>query len=99
MSGVRHVSVLTFVDGTSDEQVAAIEAALAGLPGETGVILDYHYGRDLGIDDGNHHFVVIADFASAEDYATYRDHPAHRAVLAELIRPVLATRAAVQYSI
>jgi hypothetical protein len=99
VSGVRHVSVLTFVEGTSDEQVAAIEAALARLPGEIGVVRDYRYGRDLGIDDGNQHFVVVADFASADDYATYRDHPAHRAVLAELIRPVLATRAAVQYNI
>jgi stress responsive alpha/beta barrel protein len=96
-SGCRHVSVLTFREGTTTAEIDAIAAALRALPEEIGVIRDYRVGSDLGIDDGNGHFVVVADFASPADYAVYRDHPAHRAVLAEVIRPLLASRAAAQY--
>jgi hypothetical protein len=39
---------------------------------------------------------VVADFASVDDYVTYRDHPVHRAVIADHIRPVMAERAAAQ---
>jgi Stress responsive A/B Barrel Domain len=97
--GCRHVSVLTFKEGTSAGEIAAVSEALAALPGEIGVIRDYRVGPDLEIDDGNSHFVVVADFASPADYAVYRDHPAHRAVLAEVIRPILASRAAAQYTL
>jgi hypothetical protein len=40
---------------------------------------------------------VVADFASIDAYLAYRDHPAHQAVLADRIRPILAARAAVQF--
>lgn len=97
--GCRHVSVLTFRDGTTRAQIDAVAAALATLPAQIGVIRDYRVGTDLGIDEGNGNFVVVADFASPADYAVYRDHPAHRAVLAEVIGPILASRAAAQYTL
>ena len=57
------------------------------------------FGPDLGINDTNWDFVVVADFANADDYTTYRDHPSHRAFIAEEIAPRLAERASVQYDI
>ena len=42
---------------------------------------------------------MVADFDDADGYRVYRDHPAHVAVIAERIRPILAGRAAVQYVI
>jgi len=97
--GCRHVSVLTFREGTTAAEIDAVADALRALPGEIGFIRDYRVGSDLGIDDGNGQFVVVADFASPADYEVYRDHPAHRAVLAEVIRPILAARAAAQYAL
>ena len=39
----------------------------------------------------------MVDFASVDDYLVYRDHPDHRALIAELVTGHVATRAAVQY--
>lgn len=96
---IRHVSVLTFADGTTDEQVRAIEEALTALAQQLPRLRAYQFGRDLALADTNASFAVVADFDTVADYAAYRDDPEHRRILAELIGPVLAARAAVQYEI
>ena len=55
--------------------------------------------RRRGLVPGNHDFAVVADVDDVDGWVTYRDHPAHRRVIDELITPVLETRAAVQYVI
>ena len=82
---------------TTSEQVAAIEAGLATLPGAISAIRDYRFGRDIGENDGNLDFAVTADFDSREDYLVYRDDPTHRALLAETIAPFIGERVAVQF--
>jgi hypothetical protein len=94
---LRHVALLTWVDGATEEQVAAVTAGLRALEDRVPGLRGYRVGPDLGLAPGNHQYAIVADFDSIEDFLTYRDHPAHRAVLAERIRPILATRAAVQY--
>lgn len=97
--GVRHVVVFTWREGVTPEQVESVAAALRRLPEVIEQIRDYRLGPDLGVNEGNADFVVVADFASLDDYLTYRDHPAHRAVVTETILPLLAARSAVQYEI
>ena len=94
--GLRHVVMFRFVEGTTAEQRQAISTALAGLPGAIPEIAAYSFGDDEGINAGNWDFAVVADFASAEDYLVYRDHPVHRAAIDAHIAPVVAARAAVQ---
>jgi hypothetical protein len=96
---IRHVSLLTFAEGTSSEQVEVIAAALRRLPDQIPELRDYRIGPDAGIDGGNATFVVIGDFDDAAGYAAYRDHPAHVAVAREHIVPVLVGRTAAQYEI
>jgi hypothetical protein len=90
--------MLTFRDGTTPAEVAAVTAGLAGLPAQIPEIRGYQFGPDLGINADNADYVVIADFDSVDAYVVYRDHPAHRAVIADTIRPILASRATVQYA-
>lgn len=97
MAGFRHVVMLHFVDGTTDAQVEAVAERLRGLPGEIPELRSYVVGVDAGLAPDNASLVVVADFASPSDYETYRDHPAHRAVIDEHIRPILAGRSAVQH--
>jgi hypothetical protein len=97
--GIRHVSVLTWREGTPVASIAAVSDALATLPAQIPELRDYRFGPDLGLAADNCDFVVVADFASVEGYLAYRDHPAHQAVLADVIRPILAARSAVQYTI
>ena len=99
MSEFRHVVLFTWNDSVDDEHLAAVEAGLATLPGLIPEIAEYRFGVDAGVNEGNFDFAVVADFASVDDYLVYRDHPDHRALIANLVTGHVATRAAVQYSL
>lgn len=96
---VRHVVVFSWKGGVTPEQIEGVSAALRRLPVVIPEIRDYRFGPDLGVNEGNADFVVVADFDSLDDYLVYRDHPDHRAVVNETIRPLLADRTAVQYQL
>jgi hypothetical protein len=94
---IRHCVMLRFVEGTTEEQKEEIRAALHRLPDVIPEIRAYRFGHDLGLRDDNYDFVVTADFDDVESYVVYRDHPDHQKAIAELIAPILAERAAVQF--
>jgi hypothetical protein len=100
---IRHVALLTFVDGATEEQVRAIEEALSTLPARLPQLRAYAIGRDLGINAGinagNASFAVVAEFANIDDYVAYRDDAEHRRIIAELISPILAARVGAQYDV
>jgi hypothetical protein len=93
---VRHVVMFRFAPGTTAEQRERIAEELRRLPAAIPEIAAYTVGTDAGLAEGNWDFAVVGDFASAEDWQAYRDHPAHQAVIADHIRPVVAERAAAQ---
>lgn len=97
----RHVVMFRFADDASDEQRRALAHGLDGMPAATGVVRpeDYRHGFDAGINAASWDYVVVADFASADDYVTYRDHPEHQALIRELVQPIVVDRASVQYEI
>jgi hypothetical protein len=95
---IRHVSLLQFRPDATDAQVDAIADALATLPGHL-KLAAYAFGRDLAINEGNYDFAVVADCETIDDYLAYRDDAEHQRILAELIRPILASRVAVQYEV
>lgn len=98
---LRHVVMFRFAEGTTDDQRAALASGLAGMPAATGAIdaERYRHGPDAGLNPVSWDYVVVADFASADDYLTYRDHPDHRALIRDLVEPIVAERASVQYEI
>ncbi len=83
--------------GATEAEKDAVSSALGDLPGAIPTIRAYHFGADAGINDGNFDYAVVADFDDATGYVAYRDHPAHHAVIADRIAPILAERTAVQY--
>jgi heme-degrading monooxygenase HmoA len=96
---IRHVAVFRWVDGTADEQVAAVADALRSLPGQVESIRGYTVGTDLRLGEGRWDFAVVAEFDDADGYQAYVDHPAHQAVATDLIAPIRAERAHVQLSL
>ena len=96
---IRHVAVFRWVEGATDEQVAAVADALRALPGEIESIRGYTVGSDLRLGEGRWDFAVVAEFDDADGYQTYVDHPAHQAVATDLIAPIRADRAHVQLSL
>jgi hypothetical protein len=95
----RHVVVFRWTEQTTDAQKKALSDGLAKLPAEIDAIRAYRFGPDAGMGSGNYDFAVVADFDDSAGYVTYRDHPAHQAVVKDLVAPILAERAAVQYEL
>ena len=94
--GLRHIALFRFAEGTTPEQVAEIDAALARLPDEIPELRAYVFGADLALAPTTWDYGVVADVADADAYAVYRDHPAHRRVVDEVVAPVITERASVQ---
>lgn len=94
---IRHVVLLTWNEGVTDDHVATVCAGLARLPGLIPEIVGYEFGRDLGFGPANADFAIAATFASSADYEVYATHPEHVAVIERDIAPIRAHRRAVQF--
>ncbi|MBA2953549.1 hypothetical protein GON03_04435 [Nocardioides sp. MAH-18] len=93
----NHVGHLTLTTGTSDGQVEAILTALLGLPGQIDGLTEAQVVRDAGLTDGNATLRFHMRFESEDAWRAYGQHPAHVAVVKELIVPALGSKAFVQY--
>lgn len=95
---IRHVVAFTWTPETTPERVEQITAELTSLSKSIPAIRSYACGPDAGITSGNADYAVVADFDDEAGYITYRDHPDHKEIIARLIAPAIAQRAAVQYT-
>lgn len=86
-----------WIDGVDNAAIEAMAAALDALVAAVPEVVSYVHGPDLGVSEGNFDYVIVGDYASVEDYVVYRDHPEHQRIIAEMIKPHVAKRAAVQY--
>ena len=86
-----------WIEGTTPAQVQFVTDSLNTLPSIIHEIRRYQHGPDAGINQGNFDYVVVADFASVENYLSYRDHPVHKQLIADVLAPLIASRSAVQY--
>jgi len=93
---IRHIAMMRFADGTTDEQIQAISDGVATLPGLIPEIVAYEAGSDLGLSDSNYDFAVVGDFASESDYEIYSIHADHVAVIDMFFRPIVDTVQRVQ---
>jgi hypothetical protein len=93
----RHVVLFRWKPGTPAAEIAALERALADLPGQIAEIRGYRFGRDAGLASGNFDFAIVAEFADADAWRRYVDHPAHQKLVAERVRPIVQERAAAQF--
>jgi heme-degrading monooxygenase HmoA len=99
MSGFRHVALFRFHEDATAEQKKTLEDRLNELPGLIPELRGYEIGADAGINPGTFDYAVVADFADRDAYLVYRDHPAHRKAIDETVTPIVAERAAVQYTL
>ena len=94
---IRHVVVFRWNDSVTDADLTAVAAGLDALASSISEIVEYRHGPDLGLNAANSQYAIVADFASADDFATYRDHPEHQRFIADHITGNVADRAAVQF--
>jgi len=98
---IRHSVLFRFTDDATAVQVAALSEGLSRMPGATGAVdpEKYQHGRALGLNPGSWDYAVVAEFASAAAYEAYRDHPDHQALIRDLVTPITAQRASVQFEL
>ena len=94
---IRHVVQFTWSADADADRRAATVAALRSLPEEVGGMTAFDVHDDAGLREGNAHNVLVADFPDVESFYRYAEDPVHLAVIAEHVRPILASRSAVQY--
>lgn len=78
---LRHVVLIKFKEGTSQESIAQVEEAFGALQDKISEIKDYEWGTNNspeGINKGFTHCFFVT-FESEEDRAIYLPHPDHKA--------------------
>ena len=95
----RHVAVFRFTPESTREQHEAVIVALRTLPSIIPELRDYRVGLDAGLVEGNFEMAVVADFDDEAGWRAYTADAEHQRIIAELIRPILADRSAVQHDL
>ncbi|MCP9950975.1 Dabb family protein [Actinomadura madurae] len=75
-----HCLTVRFKESATPQQIDAFHAALAALPDQIDLPVRTRHGRDLGERPSNAHYGLVNEFESADDFYSFLDHPAHRAV-------------------
>lgn len=94
-----HLVTFTWRPGVTNDDVVAVIEGLASLPEQIPELVSYTFGPDLGLRDGNADFAVAAVVESPEGLVAYLEHPEHVRILNDFIRPLIATRQAVQIEV
>lgn len=89
---LTHIGVLTLEPTATDVQRDAITGGLAALAGRIDGLVRVRTATDLGLKDGNADVVFLLDFDSRAAWEAYVGHPAHKALIAEAIAPVLQAK-------
>jgi len=96
---IRHVALFAWAPEATSKQKQQVVEELRTLPPLLAGLRAFHVGPDAGIVEGNFDFAVVADFDDTRSYLAYRRHPAHRAIVEQVIGPITKERASIQYQI
>jgi hypothetical protein len=96
---IRHVVLLAWTPEATDRQKQQVTEELQTLPALMTGLRGFQVGPDAGIVAGNYSFAIVADFDDPQSYLAYREHPAHRAIIEQVINPITRDRVSVQYEI
>jgi hypothetical protein len=95
---ITHIVMFKWKPELPEGQLAAIGAALDGLAPAITSVRSYQHGCDLGISTAaNFDYAIVATFDDADGWRQYDTHPVHEAARADVIRPWINDRAAVQF--
>jgi len=93
---IKHVVLIKFKDGYDEQLLQAMIAKLNLLCEEIPELNSFTHGKNAGIGPGKFDYGIVADFNDEASYHTYINHPAHKAVGAEMMQ-ILAEPASMQF--
>jgi Stress responsive A/B Barrel Domain len=92
----RHAVLINFNPNADESYRAKLARDVNALPAAIPEVRAVACGADAGLTSGSSDFAIIVDLDSADDYATYENHPAHRD-LVDLIRQGVENRTVVDF--
>jgi hypothetical protein len=96
-AGLRHVNLLTWKEGTSPADIETLRGELLKMGDEIPEVRALSFGSDLRLMEGNVDFAIVEEFDDADAFRRYVAHPAHGRMVSEFLRPILASRQAIQF--
>jgi hypothetical protein len=92
---IRQIVLVRLLPDAPQDAVAKMTAALLALRAEFPRIKDMRVGEDLRVRPDNYDFGYTADFATLQDYLTFREDERHWETIRTAVTPYLAERAGV----
>jgi hypothetical protein len=92
----RHAVLINFNANADESYRAKLAQDVNALPEAIPEVRAVACGADAGLTSGSSDFAIIVDLDSADDYAKYDTHPAHRD-LVSLIRQGVESRTVVDF--
>jgi len=96
---LQHLVVLKLDDQVNTAGIRAIVDALNGLVPQLAGLRSYSIGTDVGLVEGNGTIGISAVFDDVDAWRAYQSNAEHQRIIADMIRPVLASRLAVQVDV
>lgn len=95
---IRHIVMWRMTPSADKKEKAmAIKENLEALKEKIDVIVDIEVGLNFEGSDAASDVVLVSTFKSVDDLNEYQNHPAHKAVGAEFVRPNVSERRVCDY--
>jgi hypothetical protein len=96
---IMHLVTFTWRPDATEDQVQALVKELGTMPSKIPALRSYNFGPDLGLRDGSADFAVAAVVGDEADLHDYLDHPEHVRIVAAYVKPIVASRNAVDIAL
>ncbi len=97
---IKHIVIWRIADGEDTaERAAAIKKNLEALRESIDEIVDIEVGINFNGTESASDVVLVSTFKTREDLEIYQNHPDHKAVGANYVRPYVKERRVVDYEI
>lgn len=95
---ITHIVLFRWKPEMPADHLVAVAAALDSLPPAIASIRSYRHGSDLGVSAStNADYAIVATFDDVDGWRQYDTDPLHDSVRADVIKPWVAERSAVQF--
>lgn len=92
----QHIGALTFAPETTDVHREAVAQAFRDLEGVVPGLEQVRVVLDARLREGNSDLLFVLDFDTEESWRAYGPHPAHRAIVRDLLDGVMVGKTFVQ---